>query len=500
MHATLALALDSLHDERRMSDRPKQRRRQPNGLTAPHPNSPSGRNFDYLYFVGAPHPNSPAGRDYDYRSTLGIAHPNSPAGRADLHRATRAMRQVQRDYYRLGSDIAAAELEARVKAREVTLRILSRIKDEVTTVALAPLAVHEPSLFLHWTVGTLVDDFREARRDRLTFREFLLEELKQVVDSVDELKDIASEGPRPRRVSNWSKIRGLAWSALTDVDVVRGVLDVFHAANLQARTKTLEERQAYLATRHAYIKRELQRCVEALRRSHGSGPSEPSAEEQRSTQHSNAGRRTPDQFRTERVDRKDVVDKDASGDNKRLPVDLAEDAKPTIECFACPAGADPVEFERAVRMAEDELNKLSPERFLRRLRRLELRTAEVLRDRKTVKRTHRKARREWVENYLTALPFLSQGLLEEVPLLTPQEANESIERERKRLHLEHRLDIGGGGSSKKFAGLGDSLINESMGGQWKGRLPALKEIAEKARRQGQKSMNVRLRICPQREE
>ena len=73
------------------------------------------------------------------------------------------------------------------------------------------------------------------------------------------------------------------------------------------------------------------------------------------------------------------------------------------------------------------------------------------------------------------MPFLFQSLLENQPSLTPKEAAASLNREFERLHLEHRLDIGGGGSPKKFAGLGDSLINESMGGHWTARLAALKK-------------------------
>src|ERR1700730_3115918 len=107
------------------------------------------------------------------------------------------------------------------------------------------------------------------------------------------------------------------------------------------------------------------------------------------------------------------------------------------------------EFERAVKMAEDEINKLSPERFLRRLHRLELRRAAALRAQRTIKRAHAEAREAWIKNYLKAMPFLFQGLREEQPSLRPKEAAAKLSREFKRLHIEHRLGIGGGVSPKK---------------------------------------------------
>jgi hypothetical protein len=195
------------------------------------------------------------------------------------------------------------------------------------------------------------------------------------------------------------------------------------------------------------------------------------------------------------------ANKDHSGSKpgslEECPSNAAAEADEEVECFKRPAGAGKDEFERAVKMAEAEINKLSPERFLRRLHRLEPRTAAGLRAQKTVERAHRRARIAWIKNYLRAMPFLFQGLREELPL-TPKEAAASLSREFKRVHLEHRLDIGGGGNPKKFAGLGDSLINESIGGQWtEARLATLKRKAEKAKRDGKKTMDVKLNVCPE---
>ena len=180
-----------------MSDWPK-RRRTPSDV--PHPNSPAGRNFDYSA-LGVPHPNSPAGRSFDYSSSLGVPHPNSPAGRAGLGRALNAMSQVRRDSYHLGGDYAANEMEAREKIRETIVRLLTRIKSEVTTSVMAPLAITDPILFAQLSAEQWMDDFRESRRDHGHFRDWLLEGLKQLVDSVDELKEIKLEDvPRHGRL------------------------------------------------------------------------------------------------------------------------------------------------------------------------------------------------------------------------------------------------------------------------------------------------------------
>ena len=58
------------------------RRRRVPALNVPHPDSPSGRHFDWSS-VGLPHPNSPAGRHFDW-SSVGLPHPDSPVGRADF--------------------------------------------------------------------------------------------------------------------------------------------------------------------------------------------------------------------------------------------------------------------------------------------------------------------------------------------------------------------------------------------------------------------------------
>jgi hypothetical protein len=128
-----------------------------------------------------------------------VPHPNSPAGRTDLGRALNAMLQVRRDSYHLGGDYAANEMEAQEKIRETMVRLLTRIKSEVTTNVMAPLTITDPILFAQLSAEQWMDDFRESRRDHEHFRDWLLEGLKQRVDSVDELKDVKLEDV-PRQV------------------------------------------------------------------------------------------------------------------------------------------------------------------------------------------------------------------------------------------------------------------------------------------------------------
>lgn len=59
--------------------------------TAPHPNSPAGRNLDWSS-LGVPDPNSPAGLNFDYMSSLGIPHPHSHAGRTEHYALATAAR------------------------------------------------------------------------------------------------------------------------------------------------------------------------------------------------------------------------------------------------------------------------------------------------------------------------------------------------------------------------------------------------------------------------
>lgn len=106
-----------------------------------------------------------------------------------------------------------------------------------------------------------------------------MEGLKQLVDSVDELKEVKLEDV-PRFVGTWSKILRTSWSVFTDLDVARGFIDVVNAVSRRARNRTLDDRQADLDTGYAYIKREIQRCIQSI---HNQRPTARAAE----TQHLN---------------------------------------------------------------------------------------------------------------------------------------------------------------------------------------------------------------------
>ena len=104
------------------------------------------------------------------------------------------MSQVRRDSYHLGGDYATNEMEAREKIRETIVRLLTRIKSEVTTNVMAPLAITDPMLFAQLSAKQWMDEFRESRRDHGHFRDWLLDGLKQLVDAVDEARRGRQEG------------------------------------------------------------------------------------------------------------------------------------------------------------------------------------------------------------------------------------------------------------------------------------------------------------------
>lgn len=463
----------------------------------------------------------------------GTSRSPGPLGttRTDLRRALNAMSQVKRDSYHLGGDISAQEMEAREKMRETIVRLLTRLKSELTTHVMAPLAVTDPFLFAQLSADQWLDSFRDSRRDHEHFRDWLSEGLKQLVDAVDELKDFKLEDV-PRQVSAWSKIRGTAWSVFTDLDVVRGLIDVVNAVNLRARSRTLDDRQADIDKRYAYIKREIQRCIRSI---HSQRPTARVAE----TQHSNTSQPSadsPDAARGLRVE--SITDpvlpskililnapsnppESLHGAGLTVPK-AAGEADEEIGCFKPRRNKpnqetvfktmDRKEFERSIKMAEDEINKLSPDDFLKRLDDLDPelggKGAKAIRNETANKAAYEEALKKWKtifkEDMPNALPHLAQVLLEEEPNLplSAEEARASVEREMgghdfaSRLDLTHRADIGGGGDPKVFGGPGDSSINRSIGGQWRGRLKALRKKAEKAKRDGKKKMDVELKVCP----
>jgi hypothetical protein len=51
---------------------------------------------------------------------------------------------------------------------------------------MSPIAITDPILFAQLSAEHWMDDFRESRRDHGHFRDWLLEGLKQLVDSVDQ--------------------------------------------------------------------------------------------------------------------------------------------------------------------------------------------------------------------------------------------------------------------------------------------------------------------------
>ena len=162
-----------------------------------------------------------------------------------------------------------------------------------------------------------------------------------------------------------------------------------------------------------------------------------------------------------------------------------------IVYFEMKSSMDRVEFERALKMAEAEINQLTPQTFLDRLSRLESFGAGVQRD-KTAQAAARKA---GIGQYKGAMPFLFDMLREEYRQLTTKEAASSLAREVggsrfRNLHIEHRLDIGGGGLNNKFAGLGDARINSFIGSQWAEQIPLLRRFAEEARKRGRQKMAV----------
>jgi ribosomal protein L20A (L18A) len=195
---------------------------------------------------------------------------------------------------------------------------------------------------------------------------------------------------------------------------------------------------------------------------------------------------------------------------------------------------DREEFERAVKIAEADINKLSPDDLLEQLENLKKIGAPGLRD----EAEQNRQREVWSERHYTALPFLALELQEKYPELSQEEATASVYRElgevrfheaesaaqalRKenpqlshdeaiisvyrelggptfsKVDIMHTRDIGGGGNPKGFSGLGDSSINRSIGAQWtKAKLRALKAKAEKAKREGKNRMDIRLSVCPE---
>src|SRR5262249_14256266 len=109
-----------------------------------------------------------------------------------------------------------------------------------------------------------------------------------------------------------------------------------------------------------------------------------------------------------------------------------------------------------------------------------------------------RTRRTQLKQYRTALNHLALLYQGKHPQLTLEEARASSEREAGRLHLEHKLDTGAIGNEKEYAGLGDKAINEHVWQQWRdGRLEQLTQEVERAKRAGEKEMNIRLRVCPE---
>ncbi len=202
------------------------------------------------------------------------------------------------------------------------------------------------------------------------------------------------------------------------------------------------------------------------------------------------------------------------GSVEQCPYKAAEAADEEIECFEPREDRpdqdkvfktmDREDYERSVKMAEAEINKLSPDQFLDRLKKLE-KGAWAIRNEPENLVAYEKAKEEWErifkEEMPKAMPHLAQVLLKEKPKypLSAEEARASVEREmdKSRLDLMHSADIGGGGDPKKFAGLGDSSINRSLGPQWRARLAALKKKAENAKKEGKQKMNVELKVCPE---
>lgn len=162
--------------------------------------------------------------------------------------------------------------------------------------------------------------------------------------------------------------------------------------------------------------------------------------------------------------------------------------QPCVFIFEYKPGMDAGEFARAVKMAEDEINRLKPVEFLGRLEK------PIKRD--TNEQKH--ARDLSIEQYKRAMPFLFEALRKEYPQLTAPEAAASLSREIggsnfRRVAIEHRLDLVGGGTNK-FAGLGDGRINSSLGSQLKARKNDLLQCAQDAFERGQATMNVRFTI------
>jgi hypothetical protein len=184
------------------------------------------------------------------------------------------MSQLRRDSYHLVGDYASDEFEAREKTREIVARLLARIKNELTNHITAPLAVTDPLLLAQLSADQWLADWKESWLDRAHLRERLLEGLKQLLDAVDEVKENKVEDVA-RHVSSGSKVRDAAWSIFTDLDVARGFVDVVNAVSLRARNRALDDRQVDLDRRYAYIKGEVQRCIDAIRRQRPTGGAPP---------------------------------------------------------------------------------------------------------------------------------------------------------------------------------------------------------------------------------
>lgn len=158
-----------------------------------------------------------------------------------------------------------------------------------------------------------------------------------------------------------------------------------------------------------------------------------------------------------------------------------------IDCFKAPEGADPAEFSRQLAEQQDKINSMDPNDLLENIERFDKfkRPKNDAADRRKAREEHRKERTSELEKQ-----YQREGRSD-----FEEAAAADVAREMANLAATHTLDLVAGGDGS-ISGLGNRVINSSLGAQWKGKRAAqLKEHAEKAKEQGKK-MNVKLVECP----
>ncbi|MGF6392289.1 hypothetical protein QFZ86_001186 [Pseudomonas plecoglossicida] len=158
----------------------------------------------------------------------------------------------------------------------------------------------------------------------------------------------------------------------------------------------------------------------------------------------------------------------------------------TVACFKADKlpNSKHGEFERQLKGQQDGLNRLTAEEFLENI------ANPVKRDPKVAK----KARREL---YKKLKKRIEMELSEE---MSPADAKATSIRRAKEtmatLAALHNPDLSAGGNDV-ISDFGDKQVNSSIGPQWKSKITNLKQAAESALQNGDKStlMNVKLSKC-----